>query len=558
MLDNIFFCVILCTTNSIKRRFIMAYIELIKNDYDYRSEVKIWSRGQVVRSWYGYYARRSKNGETVQFCTDGIRHKIVEKEGIVTFDNVYRIFPDGSFFQQYIGTFFETICERYKWIAPDSRKIHIRYEYDENGEKNLLIKHTALNWGGVEYYTVAIPYNNNGQPCTKYVMERGRWKETGWKQYWTGFTSYYNNYPIFDRDILDAGRHDCYFDNEGNLLVVFVDAHNRYYYGDETVFIDKEEKIIRLKNGAELYFDKVVFINDKEWPNHISVQVSNEYRKYNLTMYADGSQELRDDGGLITTIDKNGLFSVCRIENKNTIFRMSVGRSPERCISDCKWAENGKLVIDKVNNKTAEGYITYEDGTKSVFVCDGNTHLVTINKQDRSVIIADFYEIYCKKYNSKGQLVFEKKGNVEKNYSFCGAAANRIDSIITRYLDSSETQKEVFDALGRKQQVTKYEKDNNVISLEKYTYYEQTSFVALVELIKNGKTFVVAHYDTNGKEDTIDYLANERVKARKQEITAKNESRPKVIRNGIQKIIATNLFNRIAKNRALRAVKKSR
>lgn len=100
-------------------------------------------------------------------------------------------------------------------------------------------------------------------------------------------------------------------------------------------------------------------------------------------------------------------------------------------------------------------------------------------------------------------------------------------------------------------------KDDNKVSETHYTYYEDSSKIETVTKKENDST-IFEHYTIDGKEDTIDYLANERVKARKQEITAKNGSRPKVIRDVAQKIIATNLFNRLAKRKALRAVKKSR
>lgn len=163
--------------------------------------------------------------------------------------------------------------------------------------------------------------------------------------------------------------------------------------------------------------------------------------------------------------------------------------------------------------------------------------------------------IYIKGPNGKTRLKYDCSGHYHHLHTIYVYQGDALCKTVDLRYDVVE-QRNFYDAKGRVIRRVKYNIGATPVEIL-YTYYKDGFNKETITTIKDGrKTF--EHYAIDGKEDTINYLADEHVNARKQAIMSKHESCPKVVYDIVQKIISTDLFNRIAKNRAIRAVKKSR
>jgi len=357
------------------------------------------------------------------------------------------------------------------------------------------------------------------------------------------------------------GEDEFLFNDKGDLLVHHDSSKNSYYFGNGEEFITYKksgnEKYLRINAYGNKFFDRCVLtcgVNMDNGGLFIELTYSEAsdatswYVSRNLDFGLDG-KILFSSENIITEYDKDGTY-ICK--NKDGSVR-SFGNPDKKIYGGntyvnpsqneyCVDLRNCELYITERTGLNMEGYIIEnKTGNKQPYSYDEQGHFILGDKNgDR--VEKNIYNKETRSYED-GNLVYERDatGKNEKWYVY----TDNVLTEVTNKINGIINTRDIYDGKGRLcsfkyymdpcfkgvvNEATYYNQENQTVNTQKhfavdggelsetkYKYYAAGDKIFSVTRKYNDGRVDFKHYDKDGNDDTIKYLAIKKVAQRQAE-----------------------------------------
>lgn len=353
----------------------------------------------------------------------------------------------------------------------------------------------------------------------------------------------------------------CSYDfNQGVLEGRFNDGHSDIYYASNGNY-----KLYAILDPSRIIEEGTKGRWTKRYPNKFEeILPSGDYKKYNVFV---GNRYIEEEGNI------NGKYT-CYDENQNVIETGDYQtKKYQKFNKDHRLLEEGYLEkLDKGWRRSAESKYKYdklgdiiekqkcikqEDFKEIREEIKLSGLLMAIDSKDEDYTnVLKGWATYKPKANGSGLYLcevggctFDELGRIKsgngKTYTYHGntdvVATQEKEGVLTTYDEKSRIIKEQSDPRH----------------YTEYHYYGGSNNIEFSKQIIDGKVWRVKHFNQDGVEDTVAYLAREHVAKRKEEKLAKLEGKPKIKRVA-EKVFGSKALNDLDVKIAARRIKKSR